>query len=433
MCGIGLLVYDDSTKHQDRKLSSESFRKCLSRRGPDSTSEIELGKICFLGSVLRIQGDRVITQPYVDHLGNILLWNGEVFRCKGSLYEIGESDTVFISRIFGQLLTGIDLSECSSSSIASRVADYLKNIEGPYAFIYYHKSTATILFARDPIGRRSLLVLTSPTDNKVIALSSVIPMEWELNPNSNDVWNEVSVDGIYSFHFNSTNDSQSDSSQVHLHVWPEGTIKLSRPLFIQYSNILSSQTKDAAMEQVASTFLFYLTDAVSRRVHAMHPSIHETNGYEPMISTGNNALPCRIGVLFSGGIDSVLLAAVLHTCLPHEEAIDLINVTFLEDSVPLKAANESTTTVSDETAKSISSPIQSPDRLASIAALGELQVSNYYYYYHYYDYLLLLLSFIIIIIIIILLLSTHICVAIIFIIYEFRFSYFYYYYSYSYI
>lgn len=37
---------------------------------------------------------------------------------------------------------------------------------------------------------------------------------------------------------------------------------------------------------------------------------------------------CSVGVLFSGGIDSVLLSAVLHTCLPPDEPIDLINVTF---------------------------------------------------------------------------------------------------------
>jgi hypothetical protein len=34
------------------------------------------------------------------------------------------------------------------------------------------------------------------------------------------------------------------------------------------------------------------------------------------------------GVLFSGGIDSVLLACLLHQCLPPQNSIDLLNVTF---------------------------------------------------------------------------------------------------------
>jgi hypothetical protein len=43
---------------------------------------------------------------------------------------------------------------------------------------------------------------------------------------------------------------------------------------------------------------------------------------------GDDFPSCSVGVLFSGGIDSVLLSAVLHTCLPPDEPIDLINVTF---------------------------------------------------------------------------------------------------------
>ena len=38
---------------------------------------------------------------------------------------------------------------------------------------------------------------------------------------------------------------------------------------------------------------------------------------------------CRVGVLFSGGIDSVVLAALLHLCMDDaQEPIDLINVAF---------------------------------------------------------------------------------------------------------
>ena len=37
---------------------------------------------------------------------------------------------------------------------------------------------------------------------------------------------------------------------------------------------------------------------------------------------------CKVGILFSGGIDSVLLAALLHEILPMDEPIDLLNVTF---------------------------------------------------------------------------------------------------------
>ena len=57
----------------------------------------------------------------------------------------------------------------------------------------------------------------------------------------------------------------------------------------------------------------------------------------------------------------MLLAALLHGALEPDEAIELVNVTFIDD---LKEAADGK--------QNLSSP--SPDRLAAIAALVELQV-----------------------------------------------------------
>jgi asparagine synthetase B (glutamine-hydrolysing) len=40
----------------------------------------------------------------------------------------------------------------------------------------------------------------------------------------------------------------------------------------------------------------------------------------------------RIAVLFSGGIDSTLIARLLDMTLPKEEQIDLVNLAFREDA-----------------------------------------------------------------------------------------------------
>ena len=107
-----------------------------------------------------------------------------------------------------------------------------------------------------------------------------------------------------------------------------------------------------------------------------------------MVETGcaddPSPLPCNssspVGVLFSGGIDSVLLAALLHRVLSSYEdeklsscellpgrdtsalAIDLINVTF----------DKPQTLNGDQS--SLGGGTVSPDRAASVAALSELQV-----------------------------------------------------------
>jgi hypothetical protein len=90
----------------------------------------------------------------------------------------------------------------------------------------------------------------------------------------------------------------------------------------------------------------------------------------------------KIGVLFSGGIDSVLLTAVLHTVLAPHLSIDLLNVTFIKST--LSAMESSVSGVQERDSPSALlhghrttitvDDAPSPDRLAAIAAYLELQV-----------------------------------------------------------
>ena len=114
--------------------------------------------------------------------------------------------------------------------------------------------------------------------------------------------------------------------------------------------------EDAA-KAAAGTFKTLLTAAVQRRVDALSSSSCASREGEEETTTRTAPLP-RIGVLFSGGIDCVLLAALLHLCLPDPlEPIDLINVTFFGDT----------------DASGVMDTLPSPDRLASISALVELE------------------------------------------------------------
>jgi hypothetical protein len=94
----------------------------------------------------------------------------------------------------------------------------------------------------------------------------------------------------------------------------------------------------------------------------------------------------KIGVLFSGGIDSVLLTAVLHTVLAAHLSIDLLNVTFIKSAAPSGTAeacagpetvkrDSPSTLRHGQRTKIAVDDAPSPDRLAAIAAYLELQVS----------------------------------------------------------
>ncbi len=75
--------------------------KVLAPRGPDSIRKVEVPipcfddntssyfhsslKFTFIASVLSIRGKQITFQPLQDSLGNVLCWNGEVFRGFGIL------------------------------------------------------------------------------------------------------------------------------------------------------------------------------------------------------------------------------------------------------------------------------------------------------------------------------------------------------------
>lgn len=64
-------------------LQISKCRASLQKRGPDigSTLQIKVNDYTalFSGNILWIQGENPTNQPYVDHKGNVLLWNGDAY------------------------------------------------------------------------------------------------------------------------------------------------------------------------------------------------------------------------------------------------------------------------------------------------------------------------------------------------------------------
>ena len=92
----------------------------------------------FYGAVLHLRGDQVTRQPHVSFTGNVLLWNGEIF--DGIAVDHHEND--------GRVL--MDQLEAISTRCHGRPQDHrqdflnlMANIEGPYAFVYFHVRTVT--------------------------------------------------------------------------------------------------------------------------------------------------------------------------------------------------------------------------------------------------------------------------------------------------
>lgn len=327
MCGIGLLFLTSYATTSGSIVDDQHYvKEVLKNRGPDHQGELTLANAALwaTATVLHIQGESLFQQPVVDSAGNVLLWNGEVF--DGIDVPPSVSDT----KVILDHLLMLTNSEIEVGLIGTKIMSFLATIKGPFSIIYYHQATNSIFFGRDSFGRRSLTMYNN--DHNVRALASTTV---DFNESEGFAWEEVEIGGIYSI---GASGNMADLVKIP---WHASRVVLRREL-----ELYNNEDKELHFQGKVDEFLNTLKSAVSKRVQRIGFHLEQADNRH-----------ARIGVLFSGGIDSLLLAAVLHLCLPQEkEPIELFNIAF----VSVGELNDSQA---------------APDRLAAIAGCIELQVS----------------------------------------------------------
>lgn len=265
--------------------------------GTDFYEELEITNASFnvvMGAaVLHMQGNMLTPQPVDSDIGT-LLWNGEVFS-GGILIPPNKSDTETISNL-------LDSLPDSGSFLNDLHSTILSKIEGPYSFIYYRKLTKKLYYCRDIFGRRSLLrYLHSGT----LLLCSVIIT-------NNVLFEEVPVNSIF----------EVDLLSLQM-------TEYTRPNPFPLSPIFPT----LPISYYDQKCLLLLEEAVKIRVSC------------------NSKGGSNIALLFSGGLDSTLLALLIDKVLQPGINIELINVSFI----------------------STDNTFATPDRLSAIESLSELK------------------------------------------------------------
>ncbi|KAJ7345542.1 hypothetical protein JRQ81_001492 [Phrynocephalus forsythii] len=359
MCGICCVVSLSVQPPKTCLLEKDVFCR-LRRRGPDSSHQMvksapDLLYQCFFsGHVLHLRGE-MTPQPVEDPTsGNVFLWNGEVF--SGGTSVTAEANDTHV--LFHHL--------CSCNSEAD-VLSLLSSIQGPWSFIFYQVSRHYLWFGRDYFGRRSLLWQFRQELDHILTLSSV-------SAASDHPWREVPASGIFRMDLQDCGASKAVALTLHPWKYPSredpveeavigdlSVVSKCLPtnvsLVVQESLSLLAPvtplnkevrgvpevsqcldcTKNVAdmrvlqmflaedhRKKIVHQFINVLSRSVERRVLCL------VRGNDLLRGEMSGAASRRphVAVLFSGGIDSIVIATLADRHVPLEEPIDLLNVAF---------------------------------------------------------------------------------------------------------
>ena len=395
MCGILVLLFY-SQYHPFEWIDTLYHSVC--RRGPDGVGEKvvavkEGGYVLkLIATLLRMRGYVPVLQPTCDIDGNTLLFNGEIF----SGYDIpeGENDTLML---FSALI-----SRKGTESLLKYIAD----IRGPWALVFWDQRSRELWFGRDIFGRRSLLIGHNPSCGVPIVVSSVgchadglecielpavglfcVDLSMEGTPLSLKCYPWLGAGGTSMQYAGGVMEAVSNiekllslkveiiCSPAFLSMIPplNKSLSLSHPgnVITPVSAVDTNSASFSPSSSNAIDLLARLQEAVRQRVcnrpwssHVCHQppdsgqTVAEIPGDTPpseIVKSKPQMSPqqgiAKVGVLFSGGVDSAVLAALVDRVLPVEEEIDLINVSFLKSNTSASTA---------------------PDRQTGLACLAQL-------------------------------------------------------------
>lgn len=248
------------------------------------------------------------------------------------IHRLWSNDDTVSTQWNGDNCPANHVSQNDTSSTLDSILRAVGNIVGPFAFVHIDTQLCLAVFGRDQLGRRSLVFSYSPSLGAMILSSSCYPLDDFTAPSTADMtdgnyggwedWKEVNVDGIFTIALNSETDL-SNGPPMELHSWQDSLFNLTgrQHILNPREATASSVHADNLPEfysspeymQIVKQFMNELENAVSRIVS-------RTANY--------NSQNCTIGVLFSGGIDSVVVTALACKCAPEHVAIDLLNVSF---------------------------------------------------------------------------------------------------------
>ena len=351
---------NNNNNNYEQQTIIQNMSNKIYRRGPDSINVIEkssdasIFQCLIVGSVLHLRGEKRVDQPFVDNDNqNTFCWNGEVF---GDFPHVnaGQNDTILVyaslkeylqEKIYNNNVHAKLAKEKLIESLGTSILSFFAKIEGPYSFIYYDHATSMIWWGRDSQGRRSLVYNMNTMKNRLIISSTSFQMDNAIGKddivNSNNVveWQDVPTTGIFcasclsptiqikEFNWESTQRVYFNMASRKDISPPDDYIREK-----EYDVILCNELQKAITRRLPDNIA--LMNISSSTASSLTKSGNDGNN-NSNIKKNNNVVDSniyqtnsKIAVLFSGGLDSTVVAALLDKQYEKDQPIDLLNVCF---------------------------------------------------------------------------------------------------------
>jgi len=326
--------------------------------------------------------------------------------------EISKSDTEVVLDYIS--VHAIQKNDTIYNNTQLDIANALSFVHGEYAFILHCRDNdndkkGCIYFGRDPLGRRSLLM--SKLDNctnEIQSNNTGTLGEININEeNETSIGEHVHVSTLSNeHHFTVSSVSLScdlkqeqcsvvnqNLSNIEMEEIPAGRVYCldlnSRCLSytnipkgksqtngsiieletVQTPNKFSSKSNTSSMdiEKASEKLHQHLNQAIRRRV--VNVPITKKEKIATIEVTNENKdenNEASVAILFSGGVDSVVLAALCHDNVPKNQPIDLINVAFANSQLTTGDSNSNCPNANDAFELS-------PDRQAALLSYQEMK------------------------------------------------------------
>ncbi|KAK2461753.1 hypothetical protein APHAL10511_006216 [Amanita phalloides] len=323
MCGILVLAHADINRSPLSSCLWQKLRVENASRGPDAQNECQFytpgpleyrqfSTFLFVASELRLRGEGLVRQPHLND-GNILCWNGEIF--EGMEISVKENDGVKLM----DALCSLENPDC--------IPELLGQIEGPYAFVFYHKASQKLFFARDPLGRRSLLIHRPKFSLPFFLLASV-----SAGADCSHALEELDTDHVYGldtvvFQERGLAGGNIEGNFNHaLKRWRRHPSDISNLPFAAPRKVNTDSPSVDQLERPLDEIRDFLAKNVDDLIYQLDRSVELQLNNIPTVH--QSMTRARVAILFSGGIDSAVIAYFAHKHVPPHEPIDLLNVAF---------------------------------------------------------------------------------------------------------